>query len=246
MPGHDQVDTADGESSSRGADLGTLQTGKLTRQNLGSQIADSLRANILFGRIAPGTRLAQQQLCELFGTSRMPVRDALRQLVYEGFVRSDDSNGAVVTRFRRSDLEDVYELEGILHGRATRRATERATPEEIRALRELDRKMSIAEHAGEPSLMGELNWRFHRSINVMARSPKLLATIRTLSLNVVRDYLVEIPAWMSRANSEHESVLKAMESGDAATAEALMIDHVREAGFHLIDYLAASGLDLET
>ena len=53
---------------------------RLDRTPLGQRIADALRHDILFGRLAPGTKLAQTQVCERFGTSRMPVRDALRQL----------------------------------------------------------------------------------------------------------------------------------------------------------------------
>ena len=74
---------------------------KLARARFGSQIAEALRNDILFGRVESGKRLSQVELCERFGTSRMPVRDALRQLTYEGFLIDDGKGHAVVAPVTR-------------------------------------------------------------------------------------------------------------------------------------------------
>ncbi|OZM72085.1 GntR family transcriptional regulator [Amycolatopsis antarctica] len=216
---------------------------RLERATLGSQIADVLRREIIFGHLKPGERLGQHQLCERFGTSRMPVRDALRQLNYEGFLAEDGGRHLVVVRMRREDIRDTYEIEGMLHGLATRRVATRGDAGELAELRDFHEKMLARQD--ELPAMAELNWRFHRRINHFAASQKLVAALRSLALQIPRDYLVEFPAWAGRANDEHAGIVDAIAAGRATEAESLMREHVLAAGEYLIDFLQTSGVDLD-
>lgn len=217
-------------------------THKLDRTTLGHQIAEVIRNDILFGRLAPGERVSQQMLCDRYGTSRMPVRDALRQLAYEGFITIDDKSHSIVAPFRRHDLADIYLIEGMLHGLATRRVTELADDAALVELRGYHDEMLAAEGAGDPGRMAEVNWRFHRRLNQMANSPKLIAVLRTHTMSIPRGYIKELPHWMRRANDQHGAVVEAMVRGDAAKAEELMVDHVVDAGNDLLDYLESCGV----
>lgn len=216
----------------------------MSREPLGRQIASDLRHDIVLGRLPPGTRLVQHQLCDIYGTSRMPVRDALNQLEYEGFIDNGDTRRPTVVAMSRNDLEDIYLIEGFLHGVAARRATVLATPDDFAELRELHRRMQEAAGEDDPQAMAGLNWHFHRHINRMARSPKLLSALRAMSLNIPREFLVQIPEWMERANEEHEQILAAMAARDADEVENLINRHVREAGSGLIKYFEETGLEL--
>lgn len=218
-------------------------TERLERATLGSQIADAVRRDIIFGRLRPGERLGQYQLCERFGTSRMPVRDALKQLHYEGFLAQDDGRHLVVVRMRRIDIRDTYEIEGMLHGLAARRVTLQADAEALAELREYHEQMRESESALAD--MAELNWRFHRRINQLAASPKLMAALRSLALQIPRDYLVEFPEWAGRANAEHAEILAALTQRKADEVEQLMRRHVMAAGDDLIAYLEQSGVQLD-
>lgn len=218
---------------------------RLARAPLGRQIADALRRDVLFGHLAPGTRLGQQQLCEEFGTSRMPVRDALRQLTYEGFLVTDEGQHSVVAKLSRRDLHDIYVIEGLLHGLATKRVTEQATEEELDELDRRHDEMLGAERASDVESMADLNWHFHRRINQLARSRKLVTALRALALSIPRDYVVEFPEWVHRANEEHADILAAMRDRDGDKAELLMRQHVTDAGADLLSYLESKGLDLE-
>lgn len=214
---------------------------KLERKSLGAQIASSLRQDILFGRVRPGTRLSQQDLCNRFGTSRMPVRDALRELVYSGLLEQDGGRHAVVASLNRADLLDSFTIEGLLGGLAARKAVENATAEDITLLEDLHQRMQ----EGLPEEVAALNWQFHRHINRMTKSRKLLAALRQVSLDVPRDYLTEFPEWAKRSHAEHEELLAAMREGNGERAEQVMIDHLVGSGRGLIDYLEERGLQVD-
>jgi DNA-binding GntR family transcriptional regulator len=216
---------------------------ELVREPLGSQIAHVLRRDIVFGRLRPGTALQQQQLCERFETSRMPIRDALHELAFEGLVVKDGTRHHRVAPLSRDDLEDIYLIEGTLHGMATRRFVAKASEDDITMLEELHEAMMQACEHGDSERMAELNWDFHRRINRVAGSAKLMTALRVLSLRIPREYVVEMPDWMEVANKEHRLILDAIGRRDADSAEELMTKHVRDAGDNLITFLEQQGLE---
>jgi DNA-binding GntR family transcriptional regulator len=215
----------------------------LQRDPLGSQIASLLRREIYLGRLRPGTRLGQQELCEQFGTSRMPVRDALRELVYDGLLVRDGARQVVVAPLHRADLLDSFQIEGMLNGMAAARATANATQEDFQRLEEFHGGMLRCAGSGDYAEMARLNWQFHRYINRLAGSRKLLAALRVVSLDVPRDYLTQLPEWAQKSNREHEAIINAMKSHDSKGAEALMTRHLADSGTGLADYLASQGLE---
>ena len=210
---------------------------QLNRASLGKQIAEAIRSDILFGHLPPEAPLTQQELCERFGTSRMPVRDALRELTHTGLVDVDDAGHTKVAPVKRSDLEDTYLVQGMLHGLATRMATEKASDEQISELREMHSAMVEAEQSDDSETMAQINHQFHRRINHLADSPRLLAVLRTLSALIPHHYAPEMPKWMRRANAEHAELLLAMEAREAEKAAEIMESHVTDAVGDLIAYL---------
>jgi DNA-binding GntR family transcriptional regulator len=125
-------------------------------------------------------------------------------------------------------------------GITAQRVTERADASDLKELTEYHKQMQKAEKEGNASEMASLNWTFHRRINLMADSPKILAALRTFTLSVPRAYLREWPHWMATANAQHGEILDAMRSGEADAAGRLMKAHILSAGADLINYLAAA------
>jgi DNA-binding GntR family transcriptional regulator len=121
------------------------------------QIAAVLRRDILFGRLQTGTKRSQQELCNRFGTSRMPVRDALRELSYSGLLTQDDGGHAVVAPLKRTDVLDSFTIEGMLSGLAARKATALATEDQLQALEDPDEKMRAVSRHGDPAGPPTLN-----------------------------------------------------------------------------------------
>ncbi|ABH00833.1 possible transcriptional regulator, GntR family (plasmid) [Rhodococcus jostii RHA1] len=225
------------------ASRGSVQP--VQRALLGNQIADELRRNILLGVIKPGTRLSQQQLCEEFGTSRMPVRDGLRALIHEGMLTTDATQHTVVAPLSRSDLLDTYLIEGTLTGIAAERASRNAQEADLLALTGLHEAMLDAAAQENYQKMAELNWTLHRNINRLAKSRKLLSAIKTTSLELPRDFLVEMPEWSVKSNCEHGQILDAMRAGEHDEVGRLMTEHIVDSGRGLVAYLESQGLELD-
>jgi DNA-binding GntR family transcriptional regulator len=217
----------------------------IERKLLSNQIADALRRDILFGILKPGTKVSQQQLCELYGTSRMPVRDALRLLLHEGLMMLDDGRHILVAPLSRADLLDAFKIEGVLTGLAAELASERATEEELDQLDELHVSMLAAAGAEDLPRMADLNWRLHRRINRMADSRKLLISIKKVSIDLPRDYLEHVPHWSGQSNKEHGEILAAMRAKQHSEARVLMQAHVENSGRGLVEFLESQGLKLD-
>jgi len=209
----------------------------VVRVPLGDQIALAIRADILLGRLKPGEHLSQQQICERFGTSRIPVRDAFNALLHEGFVTEAVGHRVVVARSTRQDLSDIYMIEGLLHGIAARRAAEHITVDELEELRALHRQFKSAVESNQEEDIAALNWEFHRRLNQMADSPRLLAALRPLATCIPRDIVSVLPRFGVKAVTAQRQMLQALKVGDGEVAERIMVGYVNEAGADLIEYL---------
>jgi acyl-CoA synthetase (AMP-forming)/AMP-acid ligase II/DNA-binding GntR family transcriptional regulator len=223
-----------------------LSSPQLQRNNpLGNQIADTLRREILLGVLPSGTRVSQQQLCERFGTSRMPVRDALREMVHEGLMTLDSGRHIVVAPLSKEDLLDAFTIEGVLTGMAAERASQRARPADLESLDRLHGAMLDAAEQMRQGSMVELNWSFHRKINHMSGSRKLIVALRKVSVDLPRDFLEEVPEWNTNSNADHARILAAMRSAKHKTAGKYMTEHVVESGRGLVEHLVAHGVQFD-
>jgi acyl-coenzyme A synthetase/AMP-(fatty) acid ligase/DNA-binding GntR family transcriptional regulator len=232
-------------SVSVNAGLDALSSTPLQRDPLGNQIADTLRREILLGVLSPGTQVSQQQLCERFGTSRMPVRDALRELVQEGLMTLDSARHIVVAPLSKQDLLDAFTIEGVLTGMATERASQRASATDLDSLERLHEAMLEAAQGNHQSAMVELNWSFHSKINHMSGSRKLILALRKVSVDLPRDFLEQVPEWNVTSNADHARILAAMRAGKHKAAGKCMTEHVTVSGRGLVEHLTAHGVQFD-
>lgn len=139
-----------------------------------SVIEERLRSAILDGRLAPGMAIRQQELATLFGVSRMPVREALRQLEAQGLLAVVAHKGAVVAPLIGEDAVDTYELRVMLETEALRQSIPLLDAEDIAQARgyiaELENETRHAE-------IGRLNRLFHMTLYQKAHNKKLLRLI---------------------------------------------------------------------
>jgi DNA-binding GntR family transcriptional regulator len=232
-------------SVSMDAATDALTSTPLQRNPLGNQIADTLRREILMGVLPSGTQVSQQQLCERFGTSRMPVRDALRELVHEGLMTLDTARHIVVAPLSKQDLLDAFTIEGVLTGMAAERASERASKADLESLDRLHHAMLDAAEHDRQAAMVELNWSFHRTINHMSGSRKLIVALRKVSVDLPRDFLEQVPEWNVTSNADHARILAAMRAGKHKAAGKHMTEHVTESGRGLVEHLVAHGVQFD-
>jgi DNA-binding GntR family transcriptional regulator len=194
---------------------------------------DRIRALILSGDVAPGTRLGQVDLAERLGVSRTPVREALRRLTGEGLVEFQDQRGFRVADIAIDDVVRRLEVRLLLEPGAARLAAERATEEDLELLaaaieRERRARSAVAAH--------DASREFHLLIAAATHNRELVGAIEALWLIEVGRRLLArrraAPAWQAHDVEEHEAILAALRKRDAALAGRLMDEHVRDALRH--------------
>ena len=147
---------------------------RLRRESSADQVAAQIRHWIIGGELRQGDRLRQDDIADELGVSRIPVREAIIALDREGWVRSEANRGAFVTGLTADDVQDHYELRGLVLGLAARRVAESATDEQ---LAELTDRLQAMQRADDTSTSGTLNERFLAKLLAIADSPRLRAAL---------------------------------------------------------------------
>lgn len=194
-------------------------------------VLESVRKAILAGVLAPGARLRQEELAETFGTSRIPVREALRALEYEGLVSSEPNRGFTVTALDADDVDEVYELRILLEGHAVRVALPLLTDEDLEDLEGLFKEMQDA-HSPDDQLAARERF-YYRLYSVTGR-PRLVSLVMRLRQEVAR-----VLRWATIQHSEsiHEQFFEAVRTGDADRAVAQLGGHYRRVALLIRRYI---------
>lgn len=192
-------------------------------------VVDSLRDRILAGSLAAGERLVEGRLSEELGVSRMPVREALRQLAAEGLVTIEPRRGATVTAFSDEQVRELVEVRATLEALNAKLAAKRHDPAKIAELEAiLSEGVRLADTA-EPLTLMRLNERFHEALANIAANSVLSDTMRSLR---DRTALLFVPLNRGRGRQnweEHAAILRAVIDGDAELAALLATRHVYNA-----------------
>jgi DNA-binding GntR family transcriptional regulator len=198
-----------------------------------ARAADELRNRILTGRLPAGARVDLDAITEEFGISRTPVREALLELSYEGLVDVAPRSGITVVGVTPDDAVDNFAVLAALAGKAAEWAATRITPAELAELHEL----AAAVHGDDDVVAA--NRRFHRAVNMAARSPRLLTFLRHAVRMVPTNYFELFPEQEQTSRTDHAALLDALERRDAPAARAVAEAHILHAGEALGDWLRA-------
>lgn len=148
-------------------------------------IEETLRTAILDGRLPAGTPLRQQELATLFGVSRMPAREALRQLEAQSLVQVEVHKGAVVAPLIGEDAVEAYALRIVLESEALRQSIPLLDDDDFEQARQYIEKMEAETDYSE---MGRLNRQFHMLLYAKAGNKRLMALVE-LGLNEEERFL---------------------------------------------------------
>lgn len=207
-----------------------------------------IKTMILQGVLPSGSQIREEQLAETCGVSRTPVRDALRRLEAESFIRRNESQRSFVADWSMDDVEEAFHLRGMLEGHAARRAARRVSWDQLERLKTQNKGLKEAIEASPPDIPTflEHNRQFHAIILEAASSDRLagmLARIieRPVILRTALEYDQEN---LRRSHREHEELLAAFARQDGDWAEAVMVAHIRRA-FHAYADTHARGTKTE-
>jgi DNA-binding GntR family transcriptional regulator len=200
----------------------------LKHRTISAALVEQLRDAVLSGAYPSGAQLRQDALAASFGVSRIPVREALLQLEAEGLVRIAPHKGAVVTGLSRVEVDDVFELRGILEPRLLRRSAPLLSEEDFARLDALQGTFADAVRRQDAGRWGVLNAELHTALYSRADLPRTMAfvgNLLTASERYTRIQLSSRDAW-HRAEAEHAELIELCRAREIEEACALLSRHV--------------------
>ncbi len=179
-----------------------------------------LRDAIVRGELAPGERLTEDDLAAWLGISRTPVREALGRLASTGLVEIDANRGARVASCDPDESLDLVQVSRELVLLAQRLAAERATDEELRAMRALHEARVAALRAGDTEGVERSADGFHATILRASRSQELQRVYPMVYPRLERVFRVAYAEWLRDAGVELDGrILEALEAHDAVAVQ---------------------------
>lgn len=193
----------------------------------------AIRDMIAVGTLRAGQPLRESALAAAIGTSRTPVREALRRLAAEGIVEVQPNRGAQLVAVSEQDLAHIFDLRALLEPYAARLAVPNLTAADLDELDRLACAIAAAATCGESGLddVSRYNKEFHGLLLRRCGNPLLVEALAI----VVRDPLVQrtfhrySAEQIRRSINHHKEIAAAVRAGDPDWAESVMRAHLRAA-----------------
>jgi DNA-binding GntR family transcriptional regulator len=210
-------------------------------RTVAEQVADVLREAIANGAIKAGTPLRQDELAEQFGFSRMPIRDALRQLEAEGIVSIHPTKGAHVARMDSAEISEIYALRELLESEALRLSVPSLAGAKLDEAEQMLDQIDAERNVGR---WGTLNRSFHLALYDACGNHRLLGLIQAhhnAADRYVRILLSNLDH-RTRSQTEHRDLLAACRRRDGDKAMSILRRHLREGSETLVSAIKEDGL----
>lgn len=211
------------------------------RASLSTVVSERIRGRILDGTLKPGERLVEDRLSAELGVSRVPVREALRDLSAEGLVRLLPRRGATVTEITPEIVAELVEVRAMLEGLNARLAARRRDPEIIAQLRATLARGNAAAKSASSETLARLNAEFHERLGEASRNSVLSDVMRSLRERTRLAFMLNGRARAREDWQEHAGILQAVIAGDEELAVLLATRHVQNAAAAFAKKLAAAG-----
>src|SRR5579872_4634004 len=193
----------------------------LSRPSMAKLVGEKIRGQILQGKLRPGERLVEDKLSSELGVSRVPVREALRELSAEGLVRLERNRGASVTEVTPALVAELVEVRALLEGLNARLAAQRHDPANLEQLRDTLRRGNQAASSGSAGELARLNAEFHERLGQASRNSVLGDVMRGLRERTSLAFALNSRARAREDWQEHSAILEAVIAGDSELAALL-------------------------
>lgn len=204
-----------------------------------AQACAHIKDKVMTGAYASGMRLTEEQLANELGTSRTPVREAMRQLVAEGFLYFKPNSGTFVKAWTDAEVREIFDLRLLLESEVAAEAAVHIEPAQLRQLTNLQSDIeSQGCDISEPNLarIGVLNRRFHSMLGTASRNTRLVTQLANcIEVPIVQKTFRQYdPQQLARSFHHHRELLDALSSKDREWAKWVMSCHIRSAKFVLL------------
>jgi len=195
---------------------------------LANAVVAKLKQLIYDGEFRPGERLNEAALALRMGTSRGPIREAMKVLAGLGLVTAIPNRGVFVRQLSLREMSEVYELRALVFGHAAERACEHLSEDHKRRFEQLLEGMDAASDAADGTRYYELNLQFHALVLMVANNRRAQQAYDDYvkELHLVRRRYFDVLGHMRRSNTEHQAIFDAIAAGDPARARTAAEQHV--------------------
>jgi DNA-binding GntR family transcriptional regulator len=199
-----------------------------SEQGLPLIVAQELKRLIYSGEILPGDRLNEAALALQMGTSRGPIREAIRILTGLGLVTAVQNRGVFVRQISVREMIEIYELRAMILGFAAERTSENLDAVHRQQFELLLSHMDAACEAGDGTRYYELNLQFHALILKVAGNQLAHQAYddHVKELHLFRRQYFNAPGNMRQSNAQHRAIYEAIAKGAGSRARSLAERHV--------------------
>ncbi len=209
------------------------------RKSSGEEAALYIHRLIFEGEIRPGERVPQDEIAQVLGISRIPLREALIALEREGWVTLEMHRGAFVNALDEEAVRDHYALFGLIYGFAVKRAMAKSGKEFVGRLAAIGQQLQVED---DPAVAGALVFDFHSTVVDAARSPRLKVVLRAMSSLVPGDFFMVVPSALELELRSLSTIVRALKRGDADKAATEYERMMQSVGDEVVGLLEQRGL----
>lgn len=213
----------------------------ILRRNLHDELAVQLKDMLTRGELKPGEKISEPTLCERFGVSRTPLREALKVMAAEGLIILSPHRGARVARISPEEVNEIFPIMGVLEAMAGEEACARATEVDVARLEKLHAEMVQYYQASDAPGYLRLNRQIHEALFDLAGNGALTQLYQTLMVRIhqVRFVAQKSPERWAEAVADHEAMMVALRARDKAKLGAILKEHLRHRAVSVNEAMAS-------
>lgn len=212
-------------------------TERILSQALYMQVADRLRDQIYQHELMPGEAIDEMALCERYGISRTPLREALKVLNSEGIVELIPRRGSFVRSMDIEELNEIFPVMAVLEGLCASEAVENCSDQDLQKLEAMHEKLEAFVKEGNIDSYYEQNFVFHQAVQDLSGNKWLQRVIGDLRkvLRLARHMQLTIPGRLEKSLEEHRQIMFAFTKRDPDMADQNMQNHLKQQWHSLVE-----------
>jgi len=216
------------------------------RRTVAEDVYRALKRDLLMLRHRPGGSLTEQELARLYGSSRVPVREACRRLQQDGLITGLPYKGYFVNQISLKQIGDSFDLRELLETHAIELAARRASIDDLDRLERLaTTEYTYSDWSSYADFL-DRNFDFHIQLATLSRNDRLVVTLRDLLGSMQRFFFLglDLGDFAAEMRAEHEELVRLLQSGAAAKATDCLRTQIRNSRDRILQALIDDRVDI--
>lgn len=221
-------------------------TAVVERRTVAEDVYRALKRDIIMLRHRPGASLTEQELAGLYGSSRVPVREACRRLQQEGLITGRPYRGYLVNQISLKQIGDSFDLREVLETHAIALAARRASVDDLHRLEQLAGTEYTYDDWSSYADFLDRNFDFHIQLAALSRNDRLVTTLRDLLGSMQRFFFLglDLGDFATEMRSEHEELVRLLQRGTAEGAVDCLRQQIRRSRDRILRALIDDRIDI--